>query len=179
MVFTPEAGYNGWGAIMTAANDEGHNGYGGPQITFGKVDLKIGSQIVAENSPVLLNAGQGNQQFIISDPDVGDVIIVDLETWNSGGLSLGTTTGLTGDPAGMDGADGMMHFSGSLADVNAALATLSFIPNADYSGPARLRMDVGNEGYDTWSQHIMYLTVDAPPGIESDRRRRNPGPHFR
>ncbi|MFH0959002.1 MAG: tandem-95 repeat protein, partial [Pseudomonadota bacterium] len=159
LIYDPVDNYNGWDAVKIAVNDQGYRGYGGPKITFGKVDLRVGSQHVAEDTASALNTVSGNQQFVLSDTNSSDTIIVDLETWNTGKLSLGSITGLIGDGlTGLDGTDGMMRFQGTLSNVNAALSTLMFIPNPDETGAAALRIDAGND--DHWSQYKLYLTVD-------------------
>ena len=67
----------------------------------------------------------------------------------AGTLTLTTLTGLTFS-GGSDGtADATMTFRGTLAQVNAALATVTYNPTANYNGSASLSMtsnDLGNSG---------------------------------
>ena len=72
----------------------------------------------------------------------GDRLTVTLLV-NHGTLTLGQTAGLTlvtGDGT----ADALMVFSGTPADINAALAGLTFTPTADYHGSATLNLQVSD-----------------------------------
>jgi choice-of-anchor C domain-containing protein len=80
----------------------------------------------------------------ITDPDIGaGTLDVDLTVTN-GDLSLGVTTGLTQTDS--DGTDGTLAFSGTLAEVNAALASLSYIGNVNYVGSDALAITVNDNG---------------------------------
>ena len=66
----------------------------------------------------------------------------------NGLLTLGQTTGLT-FTAGDGTSDATMTFTGSAADINAALDGLIYAPTGDYNGPATLTIttdDQGNNG---------------------------------
>ncbi|MBD2257845.1 Ig-like domain-containing protein [Pseudanabaena sp. FACHB-2040] len=71
-------------------------------------------------------------------------------TVTNGTLGLGTTTGLTG-LIGLNTSS--LSFSGSLVDINVALAGLVFNPAANYYGPAVLTLGV-NDGDQTASKTI-------------------------
>ena len=71
---------------------------------------------------------------------VGDVDAASLTvtlTVSNGTLTLGSLAGLT-FTTGDGTSDATMTFSGSKAALNAALATLTFAPTADYNGAATL-----------------------------------------
>ena len=63
-------------------------------------------------------------------------------TATNGTMTLTTLTGLTFS-GGSDGtADATMSFSGTLADINAALATASYTPTGNYNGSATITLNV-------------------------------------
>ncbi len=108
----------------------------------------------------------------IADVDIDEAgpgtLNVDLEV-TDGTLTLGTIAGLT-FTTGTGTAENLMSFSGLLADVNAALATLSFDPDLDFDGTATLDIDVddnGNTGTgtgtDSKSVDIVMVPVNDPP----------------
>ena len=68
----------------------------------------------------------------VSDADPGAILTVTLEA-TFGGLTLGSTAGLT-FLAGGNG-DPLFTVQGSVADLNTALATLSYLGDPDYNGP--------------------------------------------
>ena len=80
----------------------------------------------------------------LADPDVGTGdISVTLDVAN-GDLALTGTAGLTQTDA--DGTDGTLAFSGTLADVNAALAGLEYTGDADFNGQDFLNVAVDDNG---------------------------------
>ncbi|MCL7406453.1 VCBS domain-containing protein [Paradonghicola geojensis] len=80
----------------------------------------------------------------VSDPDAGasDLLTVSLSV-DDGVLTLGSTTGLTD----LTNGAASIGFTGTLADINAALATLSYRAGANYSGPATLSVTVNDNGH--------------------------------
>ncbi|MES1927174.1 Ig-like domain-containing protein [Salinisphaera sp. T31B1] len=100
-----------------------------------------GAQTVAEDATLTFSAANGNA-LSVNDVD-NDVLTVTLSATN-GAISLSRTTGLTftnGDGT----ADAAMTFSGSVANINAALAGTTFVPSADYNGSAQLTL-TSNDG---------------------------------
>ena len=106
-----------------------------------------GAQVIAEDNSLVFSVGNGNA-LAISDVDAGgSPLEVNLSVTN-GTLTLAGTTGLsftTGDGT----ADSTLVFSGTLADINNALAGLAYTPTANYHGAAVLSLvtsDLGNTG---------------------------------
>ena len=106
-----------------------------------------GVQSTAEDTPLVLSSGTGNQ-ISISDVDAGgNPLQVTLISAN-GTLTLATTTGLSfsvGDGIG----DGTMTFTGTAASINNALDGLTFDPTGSFSGAASVQIvtsDQGNTG---------------------------------
>ena len=96
----------------------------------------------------------------IADADGGNQTVT--LTANNGTVSLDTTTGLSG-LTGNGSAN--ISFSGSLADINTALASLSFTPSANFAGTATLRVQ-SNDGVGGTDDDTLNITVsgtnDAP-----------------
>ncbi|HZX75581.1 autotransporter domain-containing protein [Lysobacter sp.] len=109
------------------------------------VNTVPGPQSTRQDAPLVFSGGNA---ISVSDPDAGTGIVEVALTVSNGVLSLQGTGGLsfaTGD----GDADPAMAFTGRLADINAALAGLRFVPTAGYSGPAILSIhtsDLGNTG---------------------------------
>ncbi|MBN2578729.1 MAG: tandem-95 repeat protein [Pirellulales bacterium] len=84
-------------------------------------------------------------QFLVSDVDVGEGDVQMTLQADHGVITLGTTNGLafeTGDGT----ADETMTFTGSLADVNAAVASLTYRGNLNYNGPDTILVYVNDQG---------------------------------
>lgn len=103
--------------------------------------------------------------------DIGDFVIADTDghsqtvtiTAVGGTATLGTTTGLTGLTGN---GSGSISFSGSIADANTALASLTFTPTANHTGAASVTVatDDGNSGTDS---ETLNFTVNAGPTVSS------------
>jgi hypothetical protein len=107
----------------------------------------------------------------ITDVDSTFVYVTDLSV-NHGTLTLAQTTGLT-FTTGDGTADIIMAFSGTKANVNAALATLTYSPTANYNGSDTVEMTVFDGTHETST--VLNITVtsvnDAPiltvPGAQT------------
>ncbi|WP_421789843.1 Ig-like domain-containing protein [Hyphobacterium sp.] len=97
----------------------------------------------------------------IADPD-GDAQTVTITAGST--VSLGTTAGLT-FTQGNGTDDAVMAFSGALADVNAALATLTYTPTLNANGQSSISIATndGNGGEDDASVTINITPVDDVP----------------
>ncbi|MDO9002609.1 MAG: DUF4347 domain-containing protein, partial [Aquabacterium sp.] len=111
------------------------------------VNTRPGAQSTNEDTALVFSSGNGNL-ISISDVDAaGGSLQVTLSVLH-GTLTLSGLTGLsftTGDGA----ADATMVFTGTIANINAALAGLSYTPTANYAGADTLSMvtsDQGNAG---------------------------------
>ena len=78
----------------------------------------------------------------VSDVDGGTSVEQLTVSVGHGGLSLSTTTGLTGD---LNGSDGSLTLTGSLANINAALGTLKYTPGTNYSGGDTLHLSLNGQ----------------------------------
>ena len=106
-----------------------------------------GAQATNEDTPLVFSAGGGNL-ISIGDVDAGGAVVQVRLNGSNGLITLSGSTGLsfsTGDGT----ADATMTFSGSIANINAALDGLTFDPTSAFSGAASLQVitdDLGNTG---------------------------------
>ncbi|MEM5470101.1 VCBS domain-containing protein, partial [Hoeflea sp. AS60] len=98
------------------------------------------------STPAAVPSTDEDTSLIINGVSVADVdsdtLTVTL-TAGHGELSLSGLAGLSFS-AGDGTADATMIFTGSVADINAALAGMSFAPTADYTGPAEIAYSVSD-----------------------------------
>lgn len=110
----------------------------------------------------------------IADDDVGNGDVEVTLSVDNGTITLGDTTGLSftvGDATD----DATMTFTGSLDDVNAALATLSYQGDPQYNGNDTLQLyvdDLGNTPApsltDTATVDIVIAPVNDAPSVDLD-----------
>ncbi|MBB4188105.1 hypothetical protein GGE07_004781 [Sinorhizobium terangae] len=103
-----------------------------------------GQQVIDADSTLVFSTGNGNG-VTVSDVDTGSGTVQVTLTASHGLISLSATTGLSfvvGDGLG----DAVMTFTGTVADVNAALTGMVFQPTAGYSGPASLQIITNDLG---------------------------------
>jgi hypothetical protein len=157
LIFTAAANYNGSAAISFTVNDQGNSGLGGAKSTSGSIALTIDAindppvlsiaspvQSINEDTTRVFSSGNGNL-ISISDVDAGSASLQVTLTATDGTLTLSRTTGLTFS-AGDGTADAGMMFTGTLSAINAALAGMSFTPDANFNGVASIQIDVDDQG---------------------------------
>jgi len=154
-VFTPTASATGAGSVQITTSDLGLNGamaltatntvaisvVSVTGINLPPVITSPATAQVAVGSDLVFSVQAGNV-ISISDPEsnLSSQLQVSL-TATHGKLTLSQTTGLSfvlGDGT----ADAALIFTGSLADINAALAGLKFKANGSFNGPAVITVDV-------------------------------------
>jgi hypothetical protein len=163
--YLPDKDYNSnWGAesCSVTVSDLGHTGSGGELTSSKTVGIAVAPvndpPTVTLSSPVTLDE---DVDTLVSGINVADVDVNETGSSNNtvqvtlsvshGSLSLPTHTGLTfstGDGA----ADGTMTFTGTLTDVNAALASLRYRSNLHYNGSDAIEVtcsDLGHTGSGT------------------------------
>jgi VCBS repeat-containing protein len=130
------------------------------------------AQVTNEDVALVFSTGNGNL-ISIADVDVASAPIDVTLSVAHGALTLSGTTGLA-FTAGDGTTDATLQFSGTVADVNAALAGLTYTPNANYCGSDSLSIttsDPGSTGSggtqtDTRTVAISVTPVnDAPSGV--------------
>ena len=137
------------------------------------VNTVPGAQNTSEDTALLFSSGNGNQ-ISIDDLDAGNGQVELTLTATNGQITLAGTAGLsfsTGDGT----ADTTLVFTGTVADVNAALDGLTFDPTSGYGGAASVQIttsDQGNSGsggalYDTDTIAITVAGVNDAPVISA------------
>jgi hypothetical protein len=143
--YSPTPGSTGSGTFAiqasTSASDAGLGGNSATAtitVIAPPVNNVPGPQTVAQNTPLFFNTANGNP-ISISDPSAGsgsDTVELDVA---NGSLTLSQTSGLH-FIAGNGTSDSSIIFSGTLANINAALNGMNFTPASGYSGPVTIRM---------------------------------------
>jgi len=103
------------------------------------------AQTTNEDTALVFSSANGNQ-LSIADADVSSNNLEITLSVTNGALTLAGITGLsftTGDGT----ADSSLIFTGSLTDINNALATLTFNPTANYNGVAVLSITASDQGF--------------------------------
>src|SRR5205823_1150943 len=107
-----------------------------------------GGQTINEDATLVFSSGNGNL-ISIDDIDAGHAGLLQVTlTATHGTLTLNGTTGLS-FTVGDGTADATMTFTGTMANINAALNGLTYAPTADYNGAATVQIttnDLGNTG---------------------------------
>ncbi|WP_430317600.1 DUF4347 domain-containing protein [Pseudomonas nitroreducens] len=171
------ANASGTVTVTVRLDDLGNTGMGGNMYASSAFNLAIspvndapvnsvpGTQSVLGGQTLFFGVGTGNP-ISISDVDVGSGTMRVTLTAVNGTITLGSVTGLTFS-VGSGSADSTVTFDGSLADINHALAGMSFSPTAGYNGPASLQIvsndlgQSGSGGSQTDSDFIL-ITVEQP-----------------
>ena len=100
-----------------------------------------------EDGTLVFSVANGNL-IAVSDADAGGNPLQVALTATNGTLTLSSSGGLS-FTAGDGTAEATMTFTGTAADINAALAGMIFAPTADFAGAASLQIvtsDQGNTG---------------------------------
>ena len=136
------------------------------------VNAVPGAQSTNENTALVFSSPNGNL-ISIGDVDAAAVTVQLQLGVTNGTLTLAGTAGLT-LTAGANGS-ASMTYQGSVADLNVALAGMSYTPTASYSGPATLTIvtsDLGNTGSggtltDTDTVAITVTAVSHTPTVSA------------
>lgn len=171
--------------LTLQVNDQGHSSAGGPLTASDTATINItalndapvnsvpGSQNMTEDGTLVFSSAGGNL-ISVADVDVGAGTVQLTLSVTSGTLTLSGTTGLTFS-TGDGTADASMQFSGTLVDVNAALAGLTYAPLANFAGVDQLTItvdDLGSTGSggpqtDTDTVAIVVAAVNDAPTLSA------------
>ncbi|MCE4224898.1 tandem-95 repeat protein [Methylobacterium sp. C25] len=148
-VYRADANYNGADTLTIVTDDNGNTGAGGAKSDTDTLAITVipvndppantvpgPTQALDEDTSLVFSAAGGNG-ISVSDPDDGTLTVTLSSA--QGVLTLSRMTGLTflqGDGT----RDGTLQFSGTIADINAALEGLRFDPNADVNGAAQIAL---------------------------------------
>ncbi len=143
--------------LSVSVDDGGNTGSGGAQTASTTVTLDVAAvndapvnvvptaQSVDQDSVLVFNMGNGNL-IAISDVDAGSNEVEVTLAATNGVVTLAGTTGLSFS-VGSGTGDATKLFRGSIADINAALAGLSFAPTAGYNGAASIELTTNDQGW--------------------------------
>gem|GEM_PF-2450695 len=153
--YTPNANYSGLDSLVYQVCDNGTPSrcdtatmrFTVNAVNDAPVNTIPNSQTIGQNETLVWSAGNGNLISIVDVDAGGENVRVILAATN-GLLTLSGTAGLSFSVgSGMD--DATMTFDGTIADINAALNGLSFVPTSGYIGSASLQIttnDLGHSG---------------------------------
>ena len=155
--FTPTPGYLGAASLQVVTNDLGNAPAAAPQSDSDLININVivvndppvntvpGAQTIDKDGMLLFSSTTGTA-LSVSDPDVaGNPVKVTLNATN-GTLNLSGDKGLTFSDG--DGtADASMTFTGTVADVNAALEGATFAATAGFTGTASVQIVTDDQGY--------------------------------
>ena len=176
LVFTPAFNANGspYTSFTFQVQDDGGTLNGGVDldpsanritinINYAPVNGVPSAQTTLEDAGLLFTTANGN---LISVNDVDSTTMTVTLAVTHGALTLGGTTGLTGLTGNGTGA---VSFGGTIADINAALTGLSYLPTLNFNGSDTLWLTTA-DGVAALVHSTIALTVmsvnDAPAGVD-------------
>ena len=177
--FDPTAAFEGFATLQITTTDFAAGG-GSPKTDIDAVTIEVGDvntapvnsvpstltlDPIVQNGMLLFSSARGTA-ITISDADTGSAAVQVTLAATNGTLNLQSTQGLTFG-TGDGTADATMTFTGTVADINAALEGMTFVATTNFVGTANVQIttdDLGNSGAggaqsDTDSVDI---TVQAP-----------------
>ena len=181
LTVTPPDNFIGTSTLTIVTNDQGNTGAGGAAQDSDVITLAWGAvndapvntvptaQTTIEETPLTFSSAQGNA-LMVSDSDVSAALLQVTLNATGGSLTLGNTNGLSFS-AGDGSADATMTFTGTMANLNAALDGTVFTPNPNFAGAATVTFisnDLGNSGTGGAKQDTETVTIhvtgvnDAP-----------------
>ena len=173
--FDPSANFNGPASLQIVTNDQGNTGTSGPQTATSTVVINVaavndppvnsvpGPQSTQQNTALVFSNANGNA-ITLSDVDAGTGNLQVTLTALDGALTLGSVSGLTVSGQGT----GSVVFSGTLANLNAALDGLTFMPVSAFTGGTSLVIatgDLGNTGLGGPQNATTTLGITVSPNL--------------
>ncbi len=144
--------FNGSDTLTVVADDLGNSGAGGPLTTNNSVAITVNpvnDRPILSLPPLPISTDEDVvlplSLISVADVDAGTSPIRMTLTAQNGTLTLASLVGLT-FTSGTGTADAVMDFTGALADVNVAVAPLSYLGNLNYNGSELLSFLVSDQG---------------------------------
>lgn len=143
LTYTPNGNYNGTDTFTYTIDD----GNGNQDTATVNVTVDAVNDPVTTAAPATASPNEDAVDFAVTGMSIADVdaalapagVYEVTLSATQGTLKLTTLTGLT-FTAGDGTDDATMTFHGTLADINTALATAKYSPNANYNGPAQIQL---------------------------------------
>jgi hypothetical protein len=180
LTYTPAPGANGTANVTVQLHDNGGTGNGGHdtsaaqnfQISATPVGgnrppvnlIPFAAQTTLENQPITFSNGNGNA-ISVSDPDAGSSSIQVTIAVTGGNVTLNNNlNGLSGSGNGTNS----MSYTGTIPNLNAALAGLVFMPTTNLSGVSAgaislMTNDLGNTGTGGAKTSTDTITINITP----------------
>ncbi|MBW5415824.1 Ig-like domain-containing protein [Pseudomonas sp. MAG002Y] len=162
LTYTPNADYNGLDTITyTVVDSDGGTATGLIAVTLQPVadlpTLQLPNLPLLNEDTPLIFANLLGQHLSVGDVD-GQILDLRLSV-PVGTFMLGQTAGLTFSEGNGGTAGSTLRVSGSMADINAALNSLVYTPGADYNGPLKITLELGQLG------QLLSVKADLPVQI--------------
>ena len=154
LLYTPTLNFVGSDTFRIITNDGGNTGSGGAKTDNDTVAITVtgvndaptvfvpGNDTVLEGDPLVITGTS------TADVDVGGAslkVTLSVTGDTTASLTLGMTTGLT-FTTGKENGKQTVEFTGTLANVNAALASYTYIPPLGDAGTQTISLDVNDQG---------------------------------
>jgi len=167
VTYTPTANFNGPATLTMTTNDGGNSGTGGGTDQVSMVAITVNAvnddpvntvpaaQATNEDTDLVFSNGTGNP-LAVTDVDAGAGNITTTLTVTNGTLAVVAGGGVTNN------GTNSVTIIGTVAEVNAALATVTYTPTANFNGPATLTMttnDGGNSGTGGGTDQVSMVTI--------------------
>jgi VCBS repeat-containing protein len=166
-VFTPVANASGTVALTMTTNDNGNTGSGGAKTDVDSVNITVNAvnDAPVNTAPATTQATNEDTSKVITGVSVADIDSTALTTTLT--AAHGTLTVVTGSGATI-GANGSatVTISGTAAQINAALASITYKPTADFNGTDTLT--VATSDGTTTTNAAVAIAVSAVPDIVAD-----------
>jgi large repetitive protein len=155
LVYAPATNFDGKATLTATVDDLGHSGTGGAKVSSKSFQITVAGvndapsisvptvQTVVEGPPAVFSVA-GGRAITIADPDAGTKNLFVTLTAPTGTLTLATIGGLQfilGDGA----ADASMIFTGTVAEINAALDGLTLTLPTRFTGEASVQVYVNDQ----------------------------------
>lgn len=152
LVYTPNSGYSGVDALNISADDPQSSANG--LTDFESVNIAVASsasgpsvsvpdtQETDNQTPVVLSLDEGDGAIMVADSGPSSTILTVTLSVADGTLSLAQTSNLTFSSGSNGGAS--MTFTGTAANINAALDGLTYTPDSGFMGNDAISISVND-----------------------------------
>ena len=169
--------YSGSDTLSISVDDQGNTGSGGAKTNSKSIGITVAA---VNDAPVLTVPGSQTADestslaisgISVADVDAASGAVKITMSVIHGRMTLAQTSGLT-FTTGDGTSDTSMVFTGTLTNVNAALATINYLANTDYTGADTLSISVddqgntGSGGAKTKSRSVAINVLAAAPAVQ-------------
>ncbi len=161
LTYTPKTGYSGSDSLAISIADAGDHLSAATSVSLTVKDPTPPTITAPSTATTIENTAfvfSGTNAITMSDSGVGNADSLKLSV-SDGTLTLGSTSGLT-FTAGTNGS-ASMTVTGTVSNLNAALAGLTYTPKTGYSGSDSLTMSITDPGDSLSGSASVKLTVSA------------------